>query len=107
MPSDIVIRQFIKCYSPSAPLRYSGPSTYWQEAFGHCKPRKIRSYGDFCKEVARPLCPVFFNISKESLGLRLHKLGLVWSKNGEQLLYRRPKPKNMKCIDFQNLFQIR
>lgn len=77
MPERLVKYKFWECYGPSHRLRYIGPTNYWFTSFGVSHKREARSYEEFCRCAAAPLTFIFGKVSKESLGLKLHNLGLV------------------------------
>ncbi len=83
MPKDLVFYRFVKYYMPSKPIFYIGEGTYCLGWHGRGKMQYFDSYRDYCKALARPLRGYFSNISMESLGGRLCKLGLIQNRTNE------------------------
>ncbi len=85
MPDDLVKAQFYECYQPTTPFRYLGRRDYYFNAFGGSRRLLIDSYTEFCRALAYPLTPYFSRVSKSSLGLKFHKLGLVQNFTSERI----------------------
>jgi hypothetical protein len=77
MPAGAVHHLFKKCYNPPGPFRYLGRRKYWFTAFGVSREIKINSYTQYCTTLAGPLTRYFSDVSKLSLGWRVHKLKLA------------------------------
>lgn len=84
MPDNYVYKKFWLCYQNKRKFRYVGETIYWFYQFGIDYPRKVRNYTEFCSVLGEPLCLYFGNVSKSSLGLKLHKLGLVNNQTDEK-----------------------
>jgi hypothetical protein len=84
MPDHLVLHRFAKCYGIQRPFVYSGPGEYWVTADDLPRRCQIRSYTHLCSKLAAPMTGFFSNISKQSLGLKMHKLGLVRNLTTEQ-----------------------
>ena len=87
MPETLVKLNFHRCYNPKKPFAYYGKGKdYCFTAYGATQIIRINSYSHFCFTLAKPLTSFFSNVSKTSLGLRIHNLGLVLNYSGEEIL---------------------
>jgi len=77
MPDKLVYQIYCMCYQRIRPFRYVGPGDYIIYAHGIDRKIRIFSYTDLCRILAGHMVMRFSNISKISLGLKLHKLGLI------------------------------
>lgn len=85
MPDPLVKAQFYACYRPSAPFQYFRPGVYYLDTFGGNRRAMIHSYTELCRALAYPLTGYFSNVSRASLALKLHKLGLVVNHTRERI----------------------
>ncbi len=87
MPEFLVKLNFHRCYNPKRPFAYYGKGQeYCFTAYGSTRIIRIDSYSHFCVTLAKPLTTFFSNVSKTSLGLRIHNLGLVLNYSKERIL---------------------
>ncbi len=84
MPDGLVAAMLDRCYDLSSPIRYIGPREYWFEPYGARQIFRIKSYTHLCLAIAAPLCIRFANVSKTSLGLKIHKLRLILNSTNER-----------------------
>ncbi|MDH3938945.1 MAG: ImmA/IrrE family metallo-endopeptidase [candidate division Zixibacteria bacterium] len=84
MPDYLVQYRFLYCYRPTRPFVYIGSRDYWFEAEGVSRRYSITSYTDFCTRLGSALCKYFCNTSKTSMGLKMHRLGLVKNRTAEE-----------------------
>ncbi|PKK83707.1 MAG: hypothetical protein CVT49_07415 [candidate division Zixibacteria bacterium HGW-Zixibacteria-1] len=100
MPDRLVYQKYYLCYQTGRPFRYTGPGEYFIYAYGIDRKIKIYSYTDLCRILAGDLVMRFSNISKESLGLKLHKLGLIANCTMEKydMSFMRPQKGPFKTV---------
>jgi len=84
MPGSLVGFRFQECFGTNRPVRYAGPGYYYFNIEGNDRRYYIDSYTGLCCLLATPLQRYFFNTSKQSLGLKIHKLGLVKNCTAEK-----------------------
>jgi len=84
MPNNLVLELIKLCYHPDKPFIYIGQGEYCFDVFGKNVLKKIGSYTEFCRMLAWPLTGFFSDISRLSLGLKIHKLGIISNRTQEK-----------------------